>query len=179
MCPWLCNFDASYSLFLDGDMLVLDDICKIFETDVLDEPCPVFVVKNPRRFEWPSLMLFHNASCEMLTPQFVENEANQLFDFAWAGGDFHVGTLPAEWNHCIGYDAPRTDAKVVHFTQGIPCHEETSDSEYYEEWHMECQSAFATCSWAELMAGSVHAKPVMERYAKRRQLLDAEQGLIH
>lgn len=174
----MSEYDAGYSLFLDADMLVLDDIVDLVVIAQEDEPHPVWMVKNARRFEWPSLMLFHNASCEILTPNYVNDESNSLYDLAWAGGPDAVGELPAEWNHCIGYDTPRKDARIVHYTQGIPCYEETADSEYWDEWHAELQSAMSTCSWSEIMADSVHAKPVLERYRKR-QLMEAERGVVH
>ena len=31
-----------------------------------------------------------------------------------------IGELPARWNHLVGYDAPRADAALVHYTLGGP-----------------------------------------------------------
>jgi hypothetical protein len=42
----------------------------------------------------------------------------------WLSEDL-IGDLPREWNHLVGYDAPRSDAKLVHYTQGMPIFEET------------------------------------------------------
>lgn len=68
-----------------------------------------------------------------------------------------VGELPAAWNHIVGYDEPRTDAKLVHFTQGIPAFPEIRGCEYTEQWMEEQKKANTTEPWAQLMGPSVHA----------------------
>lgn len=166
LCPFLCDYEG-WSLFLDADMLVLDDISKLF--DLADDKYAVMVVKNPQlRFEWPSLMLFNNAKCETLTPEWVDNANNAPQAFQWAN---EVGSLPSEWNHCVGYDAPRNDARLVHFTQGIPCFPETKDSEYAKEWMEELKACNSSVTWAEIMGRSVHVKAVMERLRGSRSML--------
>ena len=57
----------------------------------------------------------------------------------------------------MGYDAPRTDAKMVHYTQGMPIYEETTGSEYGDVWKAEHKAANSTSPWKELMERSVHA----------------------
>jgi hypothetical protein len=159
--PYLCNYEGE-ALFLDADMLCLADIYELLWMchNRLDS---VSVVKNPKlRFEWPSLMFFNNAHCKKLTLEYIETGTPQSFD--WANG---VGEIPAEFNHLIGYDAPRTDAKIVHYTQGIPCFAETSGTEYEAEWMAELKACNSTVSWQEIMGRSVHAKPVLERLARK------------
>jgi hypothetical protein len=159
LCPWLCGY-RGISLFLDADMLVL---CDIWELDELREPlAQVQVVQNVERFEWSSLMLFHNAACTWLTPEYINDENNKP-NKVWEWQ--RPGSLPSQYNHCVGYDAPRDDAKIVHFTQGIPCFEETQDSEYAAEWEAEMASCLRTVSWAEIMGDSVHAKRVLAKKA--------------
>lgn len=161
LCPFLCNYEG-WSLFLDADMLLLDDISKLF--DLAEDKYAVMVVKNTQlRFEWPSLMLFNNAKCQKLTPEYIDNPRTHPQSFEWAE---EVGPLPEEWNHCIGYDKPKK-AKLVHFTQGIPCFPETKDSEYRSEWNEDLKMCNGTVSWKEIMGNSVHAKPVYERLAKQ------------
>jgi len=157
--PYLCDYEGT-ALFLDADMLCLGDVC---ELDGLATPtASVSVVKNPRlRFEWPSLMYFNNALCKALTLPLIETGNPQAFE--WASS---VGELPSEWNHLVNYDTPRRDAKLVHFTQGLPCFKETAGCEYHKEWLYEQKLCNSTVPWSVLMGVSVHAKPVLDRLAR-------------
>ncbi len=145
-------------------MLVLCDIYELVDA-AIDEEASVHVVKNPQlRFEWPSLMVFNNENCMALTPEYIQDEHSKPQSFDWAN---KVAGLPAEYNHCIGYDAPRSDAKIVHYTQGIPCFPETEDSEYREEWMDELNMVRASVPWIDIMGNSVHAQPVLKRRMAR------------
>lgn len=152
LVPWLCSYEGK-ALFLDADMLCLGDIAELFSLG--DSNKSVHVVKNKLKFEWPSLMLFNNFHCDKLSSDYVDNVLSKPQSFEWAND---VGELPAEWNHIVGYDNQRTDAKLVHFTAGIPCWTETRDCEYSEEWNREAYQAVSSVSWQELMGESVHAK---------------------
>lgn len=160
LVPHLCNY-AGDALFMDADMLCLGDVYELREI-CQAQIASVCVSKNKLRFEWPSLMYFNNPACMGLTLEMVEKGSPQ--DLAWATA---VGDIPAAWNHLVGYDEPRTDAKVVHFTQGIPCFKETAGSEYEKEWQEELRMCNGTVSWVDIMGNSVHAKPVIERLAAR------------
>lgn len=143
-------------------MLVLCDIADLIK----QHQCmnAVSVAQHQKPFEWPSLMVFTNSCCAKLTPEFVDDKENKLFDFAWAK---HIGNIPPEFNHCIGYDEPMPNAKIVHYTQGIPCFPETEDSEFREQWLEEYSNCRSTVPWAEIMGRSVHEEAVMARYRKR------------
>jgi hypothetical protein len=78
-----------------------------------------------------------------------------------------VGGLPKEWNHLVGYDPPNKDAKLIHFTQGIPIFPETKDSEFATEWLAEYESMKGTVSWEEIMGRSVHKESVLKRLAAK------------
>ena len=167
LVPYMSGFKGQ-SIFLDADMLVLGDIYELIEhannqrgenTGVMPA---VSVVKNPLRFEWSSVMVFNNSLCQKLTPEFIDSGVS-VMDMTWAND---VGSLPSEWNHLVGYDTPRKDAKLVHFTQGIPCFPETQDSEYEKEWMDELKACNSTVSWASIMGNSVHVGPVLKRLAK-------------
>jgi len=149
LVPYLCQYKEE-ALFLDPDMIVLEDIHKIKEFVFMDKA--VSIVKNPLRFEWPSLMYFNNPLCGELTLEEVALGKPQTL--AWAQD--RIGALPSEWNHCVGYDAPNPNAKIVHFTQGIPCWPETQDCEFSKEWQKEAKLTIGTVSWNELMGQSVH-----------------------
>lgn len=156
LVPWLCGYEG-WSLFLDADMLVLGDVVDLF--GLADSRHDVMVVRDQQMFEWPSLMLFNNERCRVLTPDFVDDVGNGLFDWRWAES---IGDLPREWNHCVGYAKP-CEAKLVHFTQGIPCLPETAGCEYAGEWMAELMACNSTVSWGELMGNSVHAEHVARR----------------
>ena len=157
LVPWLCDYEG-WAIFMDADMLVLGDIAELWA--MRDSERAVQVVKNEKRFEWPSLMLWNcgHPVNQALTPHHVENE--NPFKWDWLGADGPgsdlIGSLPAEWNHLVGYDKPRTDAKLAHFTAGIPPYEETNMCEYSAEWAKEHELMNAAVPWVQLMGNSVH-----------------------
>lgn len=163
LVPWLCGYEG-WAVFLDADELVLHDISDLME--LADERYAAMVVKHefPRKYEWPSVMLFNCARCTMLTPETVERDG--LFGFDWAD---EVGALPAEWNHLVGYDPPRQDAKLVHFTQGVPCFPEVEGCEYAKEWKAAFRSMVSSEPWEKVMGASIHAAPVRARLAMTTQ----------
>lgn len=155
--PWLMDYKG-VALFLDADMIVLGDIAELF--DLHDPQYAVQVVKNKLRFEWPSMMLFNCEKCTKLTPEFIDNGRPQDLE-SWGP----VGDLPKEWNHCIGYDAPNPDAKLLHYTMGVPAFPETHILGFVDEWANELKMACATVPWQALMGGSVHAQRLQEIHA--------------
>lgn len=160
LVPWLCDFRGR-ALFLDADMVVTGDIAELFATN--DYASAVLVNQEQDRFEWASAMLFNCDHCKALTPEFIDCEKNQLFDFKWA--EHPVGAFDPAWNRAVGY-CDTSDAKLRHFTQGIPCWAETRGVDD-GPWVAAFKDMVRTCSWAELLGNSVHAKHVYERLKKR------------
>lgn len=151
LVPFLMGYQG-WALFMDADMIAVGDVGEVF--GLADEQYAVMVVKNPDlRFEWPSLMLFNCAKCRALTPQFIETGEPQKFDWG------PVGELPGEWNRAVGYE-PIGDAKVLHYTAGIPVFAETRHLGGEEQWTYWANIARGTVGWAELMGDSVHAELV-------------------
>jgi hypothetical protein len=165
LVPSLMNYDG-WALFLDIDMMARADIAELFA--MADDRYAVMVVKHPpeHRYEWTSMMLLNCRKCSVLTPEYVQVSGG-LHKITWAPEE-EIGEIPAEWNHLVGYDYPRPDAKLVHFTQGVPAFVETKDCEYGEEWRQVASSAFSSVSWHELMGNSVHAQFVQERPMKQQ-----------
>lgn len=169
LVPWLCGYEG-YALFVDADILCRGDIAELpWDSEHAVSVVPHTSVKKNGQdvsvyFERPSVMLFNCSKCKRLTPDYIETGKPQSLE--WAAS---VGELPRQWNHLVGYDSPK-DAKLAHFTQGIPCFEETHRDEYADEWAAVAQQASATCSWAEIMGNSVHAKwkqrPVLSSFLK-------------
>lgn len=157
LVPYLCNYEG-WGLFLDVDILLRHDIKELF--DFADDKYALIVSKNKIRFEWASMMLFNNAKCKVLTPEFVNDPKNiGLHRIEWAKEE-EIGDVPREWNHLVGYDAPRPDAKLVHYTQATPAAFEAATCEYAEDWIDVFKECISTSSWDELMGCSVHSKEV-------------------
>jgi lipopolysaccharide biosynthesis glycosyltransferase len=152
LVPWLCGYEG-VALFLDADVLCQADVTELLAYPLAYPEHDVFVVPHDALFERPSVMLFNAARCQRLTPDFIEANPKELYALRWASS---VGTLPHTWNHLVGYDAPRQDANLIHFTQGIPCWPETQACEWAEAWRAERDDAFSTVSFKALMGHSVH-----------------------
>jgi lipopolysaccharide biosynthesis glycosyltransferase len=149
LTPYLAGYEG-WAVFMDCDMVMLEDIARLWE--LRDERFAVQVVKHvhvPKedvkflghaqtRYEkknWSSVMLMNCARCKALTPEYVNTATGlELHQFKWLGDDGLIGTLPARWNHLAGYDAPRADAALVHYTIGGPWFAEYRDCEYASEW---------------------------------------------
>lgn len=155
LTPYLSDY-RGWSVFMDCDMLMLDDIAKLHA--LRDERYAVMVVKHDhvpkesRKFldqpqtpyqkkNWSSVMLFNNARCRALTPEYVNAASGlELHQFKWLGNDDLVGALPEYWNHLVGYNPPRKRVSLVHYTLGGPYFDEYRDCEYAEEWRRERQA---------------------------------------
>ncbi|MFZ9195170.1 MAG: glycosyltransferase [Burkholderiales bacterium] len=152
LTPYLSGF-GGWSVFMDCDMLVLDDIAKLWA--LRDDRYAVMVIKHDhvpkeeRKFlnepqtkyqkkNWSSVMLLNNARCKALTPEYVNTATGlELHQFKWLGDDGLIGDLPKRWNHLVAYDEPRADAALVHYTLGGPYFDEFRDCEYSKEWFAE------------------------------------------
>jgi hypothetical protein len=152
LTPSLCGYEG-WAVFMDCDMLVLDDIAKLWR--LRDDRYAVQVVKHvhvPKeetkflgavqtKYEkknWSSVMLMNCARCTALTPEYVNRASGlELHQFKWLEGDHLIGEIPHAWNHLVGYDAPRRDASLVHYTIGGPYFDAYRDCEYAKEWFAE------------------------------------------
>lgn len=158
LVPWLCDF-AGRAIFLDSDIVVTGDIGELW--DQADGLSSVQVMRDQARFEWPSVMLFNCEHCKMLTPEYIETAPNPLM-LDWGS----VGSFAPEWAHLVGYMEPK-EAKLYHYTQGLPCWYETAGLPEDEAWYTERKALTQTVSWMELMGNSVHAQPVKQRLMER------------
>lgn len=136
-------------------MVVKGDVAEIFQ----EFDAEVAMQIHQAQFEWASAMLFSNARCKILTPAYVEDRKHVLFDYLWAQ---KVAHLPEEWNHCVGYQEPK-DAKLYHWTQGLPVWKETRGRVEDPKWWEEFKNANHTVGYQELMGNSVHDQHVQRR----------------
>lgn len=152
LTPFLCDFEG-WSIFMDCDMLVLDDIAKLWA--LRDERYAVQVVKHEhqpkesvkflnapqtpyQKKNWSSVILFNNAKCKALTPDYVNSASGlELHQFKWLGDDSLIGEIPHRWNHLVDYDSKSNDVSNAHFTLGGPYFNEFTDCEYSREWFEE------------------------------------------
>ena len=154
LTPFLSDYDG-WSLFMDCDMLMREDVAQLYA--LRDERYAVMVVKHDhvpkeatkfldqpqtpyQKKNWSSVMLFNNARCRALTPEYVNTASGlELHQFKWLGDDGLIGEIPARWNHLVGYNTHSSDAALVHFTLGGPYFNEFRDCEYAPEWRAELQ----------------------------------------
>ena len=152
LVPALCDYHG-WALFCDGDMICRDDIATLWA--MRNDRYAVMVVQHPfiatplgkkfldrpqtsySRKNWSSVMLFNCARCRDLTPRYVETAPGlDLHQFEWAR-DYEIGALPKEWNHLVGVAAPNPDAKIVHYTLGMPFFSGYNECEFAAEWRAE------------------------------------------
>lgn len=157
LVPYLSNY-SGWAIFIDGDMIVIDDIKNLWE--LRDDSKAVMVVKHnykttqstkylgaknedyPRK-NWSSVVLWNCAHLKnkMLTPQFVQNASgSELHRFTWLD-DSDIGELPIEWNWLADEYGANADAKLIHYTLGTPCFEEFTSTPMSEHWHAELKLA--------------------------------------
>ena len=152
LTPYLSDY-AGWSVFMDCDMLMLDDVARLY--DLRDDRFAVMVVKHTHepsertkflnqpqsRYEkknWSSVILFNNAKCRALSAEYVNTASGlDLHQFKWLESEGSIGSLPSRWNHLVGYDQPRADAALVHYTIGGPYFGEFRDCEYAADWFRE------------------------------------------
>src|SRR5438445_10145186 len=87
LVPWLCDYQGR-AIFMDSDIVVTGDIVELWEAPPVrcglgSSPCSVYIMQDQARFEWPSVMVFENDLCSVLTPEFVDDKDNPWLDLNW------------------------------------------------------------------------------------------------
>jgi lipopolysaccharide biosynthesis glycosyltransferase len=154
LTPYLCNYDG-WAIFMDCDMLVLDDIAKLWDfrddkftvqcvkhnhvpkekTKFLNQPQTVYEKKN-----WSSVMLLNCNKCTILTPKYVNTASGlELHCFRWLSDENQIGAIPHSWNHLVDYDPakPIKEISNLHYTSGGPYYKEYSNCGYADVWKRE------------------------------------------
>jgi lipopolysaccharide biosynthesis glycosyltransferase len=153
LVPYMMEWKG-HAIFIDGDMIVRDDIAKLW--DMRDYSKDVQVVKHdyktcmpikylgsknedyPRK-NWSSVILWNCNSYpnRKLTPDYVMKATGaELHRFTWCTDD-RIGELPPEWNWLPDEYGENSDAKLLHYTLGTPCFHEFADTPQGSEWHRE------------------------------------------
>lgn len=153
LVPHLMEFQGQ-AIFIDGDMILLDDIVKLW--DLRDVTKDVQVVKhdyqtsqttkylgskneNYPRKNWSSVMIWNCNSFpnRRLTPEFVmKSTGAELHRFTWLD-DSRIGELPVEWNWLPDEQGINPNARLLHYTLGAPCFHEYATTPQADLWHRE------------------------------------------
>ncbi|MBF0357232.1 MAG: glycosyltransferase [Magnetococcales bacterium] len=154
LVPYLCNFQG-WAVFMDNDMLLLDDIAKLWS--LRDERYAVQVVKHqhePReetkflnqtqtkyqKKNWSSVMLMNCNRCKALTKEYVNSASGlELHQFKWLESDELIGSIDQRWNFLAGvYPAiPISQISNIHYTIGGPFYEEYKNCDLASQWFVE------------------------------------------
>jgi len=153
LVPHLMDFKG-HAIYIDGDMVVKEDIAKLWE--LRQNHRDVQVVKHdyktrmpikylgsknedyPRK-NWSSVIIWNceSFSNKRLTPEYVMNSTGKhLHRFEWLE-DNRIGSLPIEWNWLPDEFGENTHAKLLHYTLGAPCFDEFHNTEMAQDWHDE------------------------------------------
>lgn len=154
LVPTLMDYKG-WAIFIDGDMLLREDINKLWE--LRDESKAVMVVKhdyetrtnskylkarnnNYPRKNWSSVILWncgHAGNRNITTERVQQSTGDFLHRFSWLD-DQQIGELPKEWNWLDVEYEWNPLAKLVHYTLGTPCFREFADKgDFADEWHKE------------------------------------------
>lgn len=159
LLPWLTGFKG-HAIFVDAsDMMMLGDVAQL--DALFDSKYAVQVVKhddytsqherkyigtkmecdqsNYSRKNWASVMI---VNCEHsawfgLTPQAVQMKSPmQLLQFQDLL-DSEIGELPKEWNVLVDEGQELENAKILHWSSGIPTFRHYKNARASKDWHNE------------------------------------------
>jgi len=149
LAPYLSNYEG-WSIFMDCDMLMRADIAELWA--LRDDKYSVMVCKHDyqpkedvkflgqvqtkyEKKNWSSLMMFNNAKCHALTPDYVNTRTGlELHQFKWLDSDDQIGSIPILWNYLVGVYDKDPNAKMVHYTEGGPYFTDYRNADYSDEW---------------------------------------------
>lgn len=154
LVPQLTNY-SGWAIFMDGDMVVLDDIVNLW--NLRDERYAAMVVKHDYTTSsatkylgnknenypcknWSSVILWNcsHPKNKKLTSDFVSTATGaELHRFSWLDHSRDIGNIPIEWNWLPDEFGANYNANLVHYTLGTPCFPEYKDTAMSEFWHAE------------------------------------------
>ena len=149
LVPYLCNY-SGHAIFMDCDMLARADISELWRqrttkyavqcvqhdytptstVKFLNQPQTPYPKKN-----WSSMMLFNNAKCTTLTPDYVNSATGlELQQYKWLENEELIGKIDEKWNWLVGEYEYNPNAKIVHYTEGGQYFKNYKNCDYAEEW---------------------------------------------
>lgn len=145
---------SGWVLFMDCDMLVLDDIEKLFQ--LADDRYAVMVVKHdyspsetlkmdgqtqsayPRK-NWSSVILWncsHEGHWRLTKERLNMWPGRDLHAFKWLQ-DEEIGELPVVWNHLVDVTPKIEYPKLLHYTLGTPNIPGYENCSFAQKWKAE------------------------------------------
>lgn len=138
------DLTEGWALFMDGDMLIREDLHKLF--DQLDPSKALYCVKHrheptrtvkmdgqvqsryPRK-NWSSVMAINcdHPANDALTPLLNTAPGRDLHRFCWLPDDL-IGEMDPRWNWLV------TEPFIAHFTEGVPDMPGYENQPYADEW---------------------------------------------
>jgi hypothetical protein len=145
---------TGFALFVDADVVFLDDVAKLFE--LADPSKAVQVVQHayvPRgnwkmdghenlpysRKNWSSVCIWntnHPANRRLSLHDVNTRTGRELHSFYWLHDD-EIGALPARWNWLVGELPKPADPAIAHFTLGTPDMRGRQHSPHADIWFKE------------------------------------------
>lgn len=163
LVPWLMDYKG-HAIFADGsDMLMMADIVELAE---LFDPAfavqvvrrPDYTSRHPRKYvgtpmeceqtnyhrkNWASLAIINcgHPSWGWITPRSIsECKPLDLLQLKFCGDS--IGYLPAAWNVLADEGDDIEDAKLLHYSNGIPAFDHYRNSPGAHHWFNQLQVAF-------------------------------------
>lgn len=156
LIPHLCGYEG-FAIFADGaDMICRADIAELWA--MRDPYLAVQVVKHdyktkhPRKYvgtkmeaenrdypckNWSSVMLINCAHYDWrrITPETVATMSGaELHRFSFLADRF-IGEIPAEWNWLADEYGENNEAKLLHWTAGIPAWKQYQNAPHAGDWN--------------------------------------------
>ena len=168
----LANHRGSPVLFTDGaDMICLTDVYDLWKEPW--ERNAVMVVKRPdydatspkyrgtpmeafnksyKRKNWSSVMLINPGHFGWRRINYNQTDPAYWQNFGWLN-DKEIGELDPTWNRIVDEGDPVDDAKIMHFTLGVPAMYGHKDSPGANVWWNEAAEALNLCdpTYTELL----------------------------
>lgn len=157
--PELCNWSGPAISLDASDMILRADISDL--AGLFDKDCAVQVVKHeyrtsanrkhigtemeadnqdyPRK-QWSAVVLWncghiaHFKARNRIRRAIEEGDGKYLHRFGWLE-DRQIGELPIEWGWLPQEHGENPDAKLIHYTLGIPGFKHYKDSPMSNHWH--------------------------------------------
>lgn len=174
LVPYLMGYQG-WALFVDGcDMLCTGDIAELWRMQNPFKAVQVvqhdYRTKNPVKYigtpmeaanedypkkNWTSVMLMNcsHYNWRGITPEAVEKSPGSYLHRLSFIDERYLGELPAEWNWLVDEYGPNEEAKLLHWTCGMPGFTGYKDAFGASKWHRVNARAQFAWNGAQVLSG--------------------------